>query len=70
MSNAQRITELELRIEELEARVAGKPPVVIGADRASFDRAIRDLAKGNPKTLERYLQHGGKIKCWTGGEER
>jgi len=30
-------------------------------DQAEFKRSIRDLAKGNKKTLQRYIDRGGKI---------
>jgi hypothetical protein len=32
-----------------------------GGDQAAYDRAIRELAKGNKKPLESYLKRGGKI---------
>lgn len=57
------IEDLQERVERLEARLRGEgrldqEPRV---DQTALDRAIRDLVRGNSRTLDRYLRRGGKI---------
>lgn len=53
------IEELQGRVERLEARLA--VPADAPVDRTALDRAIRDLVRGNSRTLDRYLRRGGTI---------
>lgn len=59
---------LEERIARLEARVAELHDIIFTGraeerrvDHVAFQRAIRELARGNRKPLELYLKRGGKI---------
>lgn len=64
-SPATSIDDLRERVERLEAilRNAGLESRLAenGVDGTAYNRAIRELARGNRKPLERYLQRGGKI---------
>ncbi|NLI41277.1 MAG: hypothetical protein GX421_08880 [Caldisericales bacterium] len=58
------LDELRERIERLEEVIRvnmmarAQDP---GLDETALNRAIRELARGNRKPLERYLRRGGKI---------
>ena len=56
------IEDLQGRVERLEAlQRAGLPGPEPRVDRTALDQAIRDLVRGNRRTLDRYLRRGGII---------
>jgi hypothetical protein len=56
------IEDLQGRVERLEAlHRAGRTSQEPQVDQTALNRAIRDLMRGNRKTLDRYLRRGGKI---------
>lgn len=56
------IEDLQGRVERLEAlQRDGSPGQETRVDQTALDRAIRDLVRGNSKTLDRYLRRGGKV---------
>jgi len=55
------IEDLQERVERLEARLRGAADQEPRVDQTALDRAIRDLVRGNRRTLDRYLRRGGKI---------
>ncbi|NPV05633.1 MAG: hypothetical protein HPY67_12960 [Syntrophaceae bacterium] len=58
------LDELRERIERLEEVIRVNMMARVqdpGLDETALNRAIRELARGNRKPLERYLRRGGKI---------
>lgn len=62
MTFEQRLEKLETMIAEIHAVVTGESvPRTDGVDAFTYGRAIKELARGNPKPLDRYMKRGGKI---------
>jgi hypothetical protein len=62
MTIEHRLEKLETMIAEIHAVVTGESASQTdGVDTFAYGRAIKALARGNTKPLERYMKRGGKI---------
>lgn len=59
MTDSERLARIEAMVEEMYSRVCPEKESRAGQD--TYERAIRELARGNKKPLRAYMQRGGKI---------